>query len=67
MLITKLPTVRATTSRANDKKYMRDAGHTLHSSNKMFAMSSIDQHTTSAEVDYMITAKETMMDVVGVI
>jgi lysosomal alpha-mannosidase len=55
------------TSRANDKKYIRDAGHTLHGSNKMFAMSSIDQHTTSAEVDQMINAKETMMDVVGIV
>jgi hypothetical protein len=55
------------TSRANDKKYIRDAGHTLHSSNKMFAMSSIDQQTTSAEVDEMINAKEIMMDVVGIV
>jgi hypothetical protein len=29
-------------SRANDKKYMRDASHTLHSSNKLFALNSID-------------------------
>ena len=29
-------------SRANDKKYIRDASHTLHSSNKLFALKSID-------------------------
>ena len=29
-------------SRANDKKYMRDASHVLQSSNKLFALSSID-------------------------
>jgi lysosomal alpha-mannosidase len=38
-------------SRANDKKYMRDASHTLHSSNKLFALASIDQTTTDAEID----------------
>ncbi len=29
-------------SRANAKKYMRDASHTLHSSNKLFALAGID-------------------------
>ena len=53
-------------SRANDKKYMRDASHTLHSSNKLFALSSIDQETTDAQINAMLNAKATMMDVVGV-
>jgi hypothetical protein len=35
-------------SRANDKAYMRRASQTLHSSNKLFALASIDQ-TTSDE------------------
>jgi hypothetical protein len=30
------------TSRPNDKKYMRDASHTLQSSNNLFALASID-------------------------
>lgn len=38
-------------SRANAKKYMRDASHTLHSSNKLFALASIDQSTTDTEID----------------
>jgi lysosomal alpha-mannosidase len=37
-------------SRANDKKYMRDASHALHSSNKLFAIAGIDQATTDAEI-----------------
>jgi hypothetical protein len=54
-------------SRANDKKYMRDASHTLHSSNKLFALAVIDQETTDVQIDAMLTAKAKMMDVVGVI
>jgi hypothetical protein len=34
------------TSRANDKKYMRDASHILHSSNKLFSLKGIDQKTS---------------------
>lgn len=30
------------TSRANAKKHMREASHTLHSSNKLFALAGID-------------------------
>ena len=33
-------------SRANAKKYMRDASHTLQSSNKLFAQAAIDQETS---------------------
>lgn len=33
-------------SRANDKKYMRDASHTFHSSSKLFALASIDLETS---------------------
>jgi len=55
------------TSRANDKKYMRDASHTLHSSNKLFALAAIDQKTTDAQIDAMLSAKATMMDVVGTV
>lgn len=54
-------------SRANDKGYMRRASQTLHSSNKLFALSSIDQTTTDGQIEAMLTAKETMLDVVGVI
>ena len=53
-------------SRAKDKKYMRDASHTLHSSNKLFALVSINKETTDAQIDAMLSAKATMMDVVGV-
>jgi hypothetical protein len=54
-------------SRANAKKYMRDASHTLHSSNKLFALASIDQSTTDSEIDEMLAAKAAMLDVVGVV
>lgn len=55
------------TSRPNDKKYMRDASHTLQSSNNLFALASIDQETTDSEINEMLQAKATMMDVVGVV
>jgi len=55
------------TSRANDKKYMRDASHTLHSSNKLFALAAIDQTTTVQEIADMDAAKFAMLDVVGVV
>jgi lysosomal alpha-mannosidase len=54
-------------SRANDKKYFRDASHTLHSSNKLFALAGIDQGATDAEIKEMEDARKTMMDVVGVV
>lgn len=54
-------------SRANDKKYMRDASHTLHSSNKLFSLASIDQTTTDQEINEMLEAKDVMLDVVGVV
>jgi len=46
---------------------MRDASHTLHSSNKLFALASIDQTTTDDQIDLMLEAKAAMMDVVGVV
>lgn len=46
---------------------MRDASHILHSSNKLFAMASIDQKTSDEEINSMLEAKAVMMDVVGVI
>jgi len=55
------------TSRANDKKYMRDASHILHSSNKLFSIKGIDQKTTDSQIDDILKAKEAMMDVVGII
>ena len=54
-------------SRANDKKYFRDASHVLHGSNKLFALASIDQKTTDSDIKAMLDAKQAMMDVVGVI
>lgn len=54
-------------SRANDKGYMRRASQTLHSSNKLFALDSIDQTTWPATANAFLQAKETMLDVVGVI
>ena len=37
-------------SRANDKAYMRRASQTLHSSNKLFALASIDQETSDEQI-----------------
>ena len=44
-------------SRANDKGYMRRASQTLHSSNKLFALDSIDQTTWPATADAYLQAK----------
>jgi hypothetical protein len=46
---------------------MRDASHILHSSNKLFALKSIDQKTTDAQINSYLEGKEIMMDLVGVI
>jgi len=55
------------TSRANDKKYMRDASHTLHSSNKLFALAGLNQMAADSQIEEMLAAKDAMMDVVGVV
>lgn len=54
-------------SRANDKKYMRDASHTFHSSNKLFALASIDLETSDEQITRIVEAKEQMMDTVGIV
>ena len=54
-------------SRPNSKKYMRDASHTYHSSNKLFALAGIQQESTDQEIAQMIDASAVMKDVVGVI
>lgn len=41
-------------SRANNKKYIRDASHALHSSNKLFALAGIDQSTSDQQVEAMV-------------
>lgn len=54
-------------SRANLKGYIRRAEHTLHASNKLFALNSINQEIV---VDFPALAEDTknkMMDVVGVV
>jgi lysosomal alpha-mannosidase len=56
-------------SRANDKEYIRRAQHTLHSSNKLFTLNSLNQEI-NAQSDFAAKAletKENMMDVVGVV
>ena len=56
-------------SRANDKEYIRRAQHTLHSSNKIFALNSLNQEI-NAQSNFAAKAmetKENMMDVVGVV
>jgi hypothetical protein len=54
-------------SRANDKKYMRDASHTFHSSSKLFALSAIDLETTDDQLAQIADAKSLMMDTVGIV
>jgi len=54
-------------SRANDKGYMRRASQTLHSSNKLFSLYSISQCVWESTIQNFLNAKETMLDVVGVI
>jgi len=55
------------TSRANDKGYMRTASHSLHSSNKLFALAVIDQTTSDEQVSKMLDAKAHLLDTVGVV
>lgn len=55
------------TSRANDKKYIRDASHSLHASNKLYALYGINQYVGDDEVEQMVEAKDTLFDVVGVV
>lgn len=54
-------------SRANDKGYMRRASQTLHSSNKLFSLYAIRPDVWDSTVDSLMQAKNTMLDVVGVI
>ena len=54
------------TSMANDKKYIRDSGHTLNSSNKLFALAALDQSTSDSMITVMEETKDYMMDVVGI-
>ena len=54
------------TSKANSKKYIRDGGHTLNSSNKLFALAALDVDTTDAEIQTYEDMKYKMMDVVGI-
>ena len=54
------------TSRANDKKYIRDAGHTLYSSSKLFALAALNIETSDSELQTIKETKDLMMDVVGI-
>jgi len=54
------------TSRGNDKKYIRDGGHTLHSSNKLFSIAGLDRFIGDDFIDELVKAKEDMMDTVGI-
>ena len=50
-----------------NKKYMRDASHTFHSSSKLFALSAIDLETTDDQLAQIADAKSLMMDTVGIV
>jgi hypothetical protein len=54
------------TSRANSKKFIRDGGHVLNSSNKLFALAALDVDTTDAEIQTYKDMKYKMMDAVGI-
>jgi hypothetical protein len=56
-------------SRANDKEYIRRAEHTLHASNKVFAMNSLNQEVLNHSnfAHKAVVTKDKMMDIVGVI
>jgi hypothetical protein len=54
------------TSKANSKKFIRDGGRTLNSSNKLFALAALDIDTTDAEIQTYEDMKFKMMDAVGV-
>jgi len=46
---------------------MRKASQTLHSSNKLFALASIDKKSSEQQIEKILEAKNTMLDVVGVV
>ena len=54
------------TSKANSKKFIRDGGRTLNSSNKLFALAALDVDTTDAEIQTYEDMKYKMMDAVGI-
>jgi hypothetical protein len=54
-------------SRANLKEYIRRAERTLHASNKLFALNSINQDIDDDFPALAEDAKNKMMDVVGVV
>ena len=45
------------TSRPNDKKYTRDASHSLLAANKLFALTSLNQKTNQDEIEQMLSVK----------
>lgn len=44
-------------SRANDKSYDRLGSHAFHSSNKLFALASLDETTSNSTVEAMLESK----------
>jgi len=53
-------------SKANDKKFFRDGGHILNSSNKLFALAALDIDTSDADITTYKEMKDDMMDAVGI-
>jgi hypothetical protein len=54
------------TSRPNDKRSMRDASRTLHSSSKIFSLAALDLQTTEDNMKKIQEANLAMFDVVGI-
>lgn len=53
-------------SKANDKKFFRDGGHILNSSNKLFALAALDIDTSDSDISTYKSMKDDMMDAVGI-
>ena len=54
------------TSRPTDKEYIRKASHNLATSSQLYALSAINQKTTSEELEEMLKVENLLLDSLGV-
>jgi len=54
------------TSRANYKGYIRRGSHETHASNQLYAVQVLSQSASESEIEKILTAKYTMLDVMGI-
>lgn len=55
------------TSRANDKEYTRRGSHNIHASNKLYTLEALSQGVSNKRILDVLSAKQSMLDVMGVL